>query len=256
MEDKTNINEGMVSESTILSNPFIITFWIVAGAFISSLIGALIGSAWLLPLLNTVAVYPLFFILVKSKKRTACFGWFMIWALILSVFTIIWIRIWPEKMEAAVINGTAYREEMFEWIKTGIGPEGTPSLFIPQHLLHFSLFCLASFVSLGFLGLLMGSILTNYMNFYVAGLIMHSKNALIPLAIGWPVWSIIRVAGFIIAAIALSELALSLIKRKRPDFVIFRKVILVSLALIVLDMILKAVLAPFWQSVLFLNFNG
>ena len=58
---------------------------------------------------------------------------------------------------AAILNGAKYQTEMFHWIKTGAGAEGNPVQFVPQHLIHFIIFCVLSAISAGLLSLLMGA---------------------------------------------------------------------------------------------------
>jgi hypothetical protein len=114
-------------------------------------------------------------------------------------------------------------------------------------------FCVLSVLSVGFLGLVLGTLLLNYMNFYVAELVRMSVEPGWALAFGWPVWAVLRVLGFVASGTALAALGLAGWRRLRgglegPRFP--ARVMLVGFALVVADAILKALLAPGWRSIL------
>ena len=62
---------------------------------------------------------------VKQTVKVA-----LTWALATSVFTIVFLRGFDASSEVADAlfwNARVYREDMFHWIRTGIGQEGSPS---------------------------------------------------------------------------------------------------------------------------------
>jgi hypothetical protein len=70
---------------------------------------------------------------------------------------------------------------------------------------------------------------------------------------GWPVWAVLRVVGFVATGIAMAALGLSWLEKARGrkvhvDFP--TRVFLFGLALVVADAVLKALLAPAWQRIL------
>jgi len=138
-------------------------------------------------------------------------------------------------------------------VRTGEGPEGDISLFLPIHLRHFLIFCTLSLASGGFLALAMGAVMLGYMNFYVGCLIAASGASWITLALSWPLWSIVRVVGFIIAGTALGAVLLDRRGKGRTAGEKKEKILrflLLAVALIVLDIILKWLLAGAYQGLL------
>src|SRR5262249_56349221 len=94
--------------------------------------------------------------------------------------------LWPAPPDGLVLNGPAYRDEMFRWIRTGEGREGSPRLFLPQHLAHLAAFVALSLATASTLSILLGAVLMNFMAFYVASLFRAGKPALWVLCLRCP----------------------------------------------------------------------
>ncbi len=235
------------SKRLYLSKIFPVIF---LSTFLSYIIGIFIGKKLLLPIINISFAYPLMiYFVLKGKRREAIFS-MLLWALSLMIFGTIVFSIFHEKAENIVINGKSYKEEMFEWIKTGVGRESNPKDFIPQHLIHAGVFVILSLLSASFLSIIMGTIMVNYMNFYVAQLIIHSKNKAIPIILGWHFWSIIRVFSFVIIGVLISEPLLSLIKKKKPQIGKEKFLLFLAISGLILDIILKTLFSPLIGNIL------
>jgi hypothetical protein len=174
----------------------------------------------------------------------------LVWALLLSALTIAAVCAFPERMESRVLHGPSYREEMFRWIDTGIGKESDPGRFIPEHIAHLALLLVLSFATGGAAGLLLGAVLLNYMNFYVASLVLTSNRPLLTLGVGWPVWSVVRVVGFIFAACAVAAPFYDRFRGVAPALRRNGRLLAAGLALAALDIVLKTVLAEPWRRLL------
>jgi hypothetical protein len=135
---------------------------------------------------------------------------------------------------------------MFGWIETGIGKENTPSLFIPEHLLHLGLFVLLTWASGGYLGLVLGAALVAYMSYFVGSYAAALEPFLLRYAAGpvlaWVPWSVLRVAAFVLLGAVFSRPLLL----RRPWPFERREAQLLALALsgIVGDIVIKAFAAP------------
>lgn len=233
-----------------------LALYLAVAAAATTAAGVYLGNRWWLPLLNTLLAYPIFAYLVIHREYGRAVGWMLFWSFFLSVAMITLVNLAPEPSRAAVLRGAEYKQEMFDWIRTGQGAESDPSRFIPQHLMHYGLFAVASLLSGGALGLLMGSVLLNYMNFYVGSLVYHQVPPLTVLLYGWPVWSMVRVAGFIVTAVGLSDLFFAkVLRREKWDAGPAKRALAIGLALIVADMVLKALLAPLWRDALWRGFT-
>ena len=207
----------------------------------------------LLPLIPTIALYPAYYLLVSKNRLKEAVVLVVAWALLLTFLMAGFTVMYGEGIAPLVIKGESYKEEMFHWIKTGEGPEGDPRLFIVPKIREIIVFSVAAFVTAGFVALLMGAILLNYMNYYVGSLILHAlPGAELQVALlSWPIYAILRVPGYVCLGVALSRLAINLIREWRLKFGEVRKLLYVALVLIVLDFILKGTVAnTFYQPIL------
>jgi hypothetical protein len=173
------------------------------------------------------------------------------WALCLSIATALATAAWPERAAQVIWRGPEYSAEMQRWIVTGEGGEGSPSIFLPQHALHFAVFCVACLGTAGFAGLYMGAALLNYMNYYVSELALAASSPARAAAMGWPPWAVLRVLGFILVSIPLSAVILGRISGYRsPPGRRYLRYCVWGVLLVILDAALKAVLAPHWRELL------
>lgn len=208
----------------------------------------------LLPVLATLAVYPVLALLIARRQRRAAVFATLLWAASLSASVIALTARRPDAMEPVVLNGAAYRDEMFGFIRTGQGRESDPARFLPQHLLHLGAFCLLAFLSAGLLGIALGAVLVGFMSFYVGSLAAAGGSPALAFALGWPPWAILRVVAFVLLGVALAEpLLLAARSRVHPAAVgasTRRPWYLIATALLVADAILKYLLAPGWGTLL------
>jgi hypothetical protein len=224
--------------------------YIVAAVLLAHALGLKVPGEWLLPFAGG-ALFWLLFIgpLSRGDYRTAV-RLALVWAGVNIICQIALSAVWPGVMESHVLRGPAFRDEMFAWVTSGVGPEGDIRLFLPIHLRNFLLFCAVSAATGGLLGLVLGAVLLGYMNFYVGSLIAASHFAPATILLAWPIWSLIRVVGFIFAGTALGGLLVDRVsqpvEKKRRIFTYLKW----ALILIVADIALKWALAGLYQGVL------
>jgi len=209
-----------------------------------------------LAILPSLVLFPHFARAVASGRPGAAARTALVWALFLSALTIAAVCAFPERMASRVAHGPAYRDEMFRWIETGIGREGEIRQFLPEHALHLSLLLVLSFATGGAAGLLLGALLLNYMNFYVASLVLVSARPLATLAVGWPVWSLARVVGFVLAASAVAGPFYDRFRNARRTLARDSRWLLLGLAFAGVDVVLKFALAEPWRHLLQWSLGG
>src|SRR5262245_54746666 len=129
---------------------------LVALTALSYPLGLALGQAWLLPLLNTLPAYTLMALLLRRGQRGRAVLTTLVWAAALAVCGTLSFAHWPSDPGPLVLNGPAYREEMFHWIRTAEGSEGNWRLFLPQHLAHLGLFLVLSLATASAVSTCMG----------------------------------------------------------------------------------------------------
>jgi hypothetical protein len=209
--------------------------------------GLALGAAWLLPVLGTAPAYALMVARLRQGRRRAAVLSMLAWAAALGVGGTVTFALWPHDPGALVLGGPAYRDEMFAWIRSGVGSESTPSQFIPQHAFHLVAFAALALASAGAAGMTLGAVLMNYMSYYVASLARAGVPAATVVLFGWQPWAVCRVAAFCTLGVVLAE---PLLRRLRPyagDGLRGVRAWLTAVAVgLVLDVLLKAVLATLW----------
>jgi hypothetical protein len=220
---------------------------LVLATLLSYPVGLLIGHPWLLPALNTLPAYLAMVALLRRGQRRQAVMAMLAWALALAIGGTASFALWPRPVDSVVLNGPAYREEMFAWILTGIGREGQPSRFLPQHLGHLAGFVALSLATASALSITLGAVLMNFMSFYVASLSRAGVPAWAVVLLGWQPWAICRVAAFCTLGVVLSEPVLSRVLKYPYDGLrAARPYLLAAAAGMLADWVLKALLAPTW----------
>ena len=218
---------------------------------ISYPLGLALGWRWILPVLNTAPAYVLMVQRLRAGDRAGALRAMLLWAVALAVFGTLSFSLWPRDVEPLVLNGANYREEMFRWIRTGVGSEGDIRLFLPQHIWHLALFVALCLLTASVASIAMGSVLMNYMSYYVASLARAGAPLSTVVFFGWQPWALCRVAAFCALGVVLSEPLLSRLLGYRYEGLRgSRTVILAAAGGILADWILKAVLAPYWREAL------
>ena len=217
--------------------------WCAGAGIASPALGVLCGR-WAFPIISTLAFYPLFLSMTRRRGTGSCLAITLLWVLIHSVTSIALAHHDLPRYESSVLGGETYRLEMFTWLETGVGAESDPVRFVPVHFLHLGAFLLLSWLSRSAVGLLLGVVLLNYMNAYVGALTLEGNPYLLGV-MGWHPWAVLRVVGFLLAAILLARRGHVGLNN---DGVTSRwQGWGVVAALIVADLLLKAALAPWWR---------
>jgi hypothetical protein len=223
---------------------------IVAATIVSYFVGWLAGIPILVPILNTLASYPFMVAALKRGDLGLAVGRMLLWALTMGVAASSLSYARPADAGQLFLRAQPYRTEMFNWVLTGRGPESTPSQFIPQQLGHAALFSGLTLATGGALGMPMGAVLMNYMGCYVGTLAETAAHPARTLLLAWHPWAIIRVISFVVIGVVLSAPLLSRVAKFRVDWIVARRLLTWAGAGLVLDIVLKALVAPAWQRLL------
>jgi hypothetical protein len=222
---------------------------LVLATIVSFPLGLWIGNRWLLPVLNALPAYAVLVNRLRRGERGGAVRAMLWWALTLGIVGTICLVWWPQPVSDVVWNGASYKTEMFRWIRTGRGAEGSIRLFLPQQLLHIAVFVTVGLASASVGAIVMGAGLMNYMSFYVASLARAGVPPWAVTLLGWQPWAITRVAAFATLGVLLAEPLLFWLmpsaetrmkKSRRAPYVV------AAMSGILADWFLKFLLAPTW----------
>ena len=197
---------------------------------------------WALPLWAPLTVYAGFAARVRRGDYESAWQLAIAWAALLSLGVVVLAELAPQAAAAGILHGEAYRREMFGWIATGATPENDWRQFLPVHLEHLGLFLLLTWVSGGYLGLVLGAALVDYMSYFVGSYALASGHPVLGAVAAWVPWSVLRVLAFVLLGALFSR---PLLARKPWPFA-GRELRLMALAAagLVADALVKAALAP------------
>jgi len=222
----------------------------------AAVLGFALDSPWLLPLLTAAPGYAALVMTLRRATRGRAVLMMLWWAGWLALSMILLTLSRPDRAESVIFHGAAYRDEMFRWLTTGEGRESSPALFLPQHIVHASVFSALALLTGSALAVLMGAVLMNYMSFYVGALIAECAGSPAQAAatfLAWNPWSMVRVASFIVLGVVLAEpllARLGILRKGSPPPGSRTGWILAAAGGLLLDIVLKTLLAPSWPSLL------
>jgi hypothetical protein len=231
-------------------NPAWVPAVIVGGTALSYLVAMLIGIPALVPFLNVAPAFP-FMIAALRRGQVAEAVWRMlVWAAALAVCATTISYLGPAEAGRLFLRGESYRREMFEFIRTGYGPEADIRRFLPQHLAHATVFAALAVGTGGLLAMPLGAVLMNYMAYYVGALGAASAHPWKAMALAWVPWALIRIAAFVTLGVVLAGPVLGRLLgfdyRLRDQ----RRWIALAGAALLTDVVLKWALAPSWREMI------
>ncbi len=216
--------------------------WLLPLTVFLPLLAALPGGRWVLPLAAPLTLWFAFRERVRSQDYLGAWTLGMAWAVLLSAGVILLVLFGPEAARGGILHGEDYRREMFGWISTGLAPENDPRIFIPQHLLHLAVFVLLTWVSGGYLGLVLGAFLVAYMSFFVGSYAAASGHPLLGSLLAWVPWSVVRVAAFVLLGALFAR---PLPARRLWPFERWEvRLMALAFAGLLVDIVVKALFAP------------
>ncbi len=214
------------------------------------------GGGILLPLAQSLIIIYFFIPEVYRNRLWRAAGLVLLWSLLLtmSIAGVFAASGCKPSLAGMVINGRSYSEEMFSWVNTGLGAEGDSSLFMAPKIKELAVFTLASLLTAGTAGLFMGAVLLNYMNTYYGLLVWAGSYSPVIIAMGWPIYAIIRVVGYVFLGTILARTMIVLVRDRSFKGLVdgdYKRMLIYALILIILDFILKATVANmFYQPLL------
>jgi len=231
-------------------NPALVPAAIVAGTALSYLLAIAIGIPWLVPILNVAPAFPFMVAALRRGEVGDAIWRMLVWAAALAVCATALSYFWTAEAGRLFIRGEAYRREMFEFVDTGRGAEGNIRAFLPQHLLHGSVFCALAIATGSALAMPLGAFLMNYMAYYVGALGAASTQPWKAMPLAWVPWAVIRIASFVTLGVVLAGPLLSRVLCFPYRLADHRRWIWLALGGLVADVVMKWALAPWWREMI------
>ena len=144
--------------------------------------------------------------------------------------------------DTRVWRARAYRVQMLDWLRTGRGPESRPWATAREHLVELVVYLTSAVLTANLVSIMLGAVLLNYMNAYVARLPVAGRRIWIVRLLAWNVWSLIRVAAYVMLGSAAAAPLASLAGYPSPPVQVER-LLWSGGAAAVLDLLLKLALS-------------
>jgi hypothetical protein len=228
----------------------VIGFAIVAATVFSYAVAWIIGIPLLVPVLNTIASFPFMVQALRSGRLRLAVARMLVWALALGVCATLLSYWQPWRTETLFLRGASYRAEMFAWVMSGRGAESDPARFLPLHLRDAVMFVALALASGGVLAMMTGAALMNYMGHYVGALAAASARPALTMILGWHPWAVVRIVSFVTLGVVLAAPLWSRILGFRFDWRAARPLMGYAAAGLLVDVVMKWLLAPVWQKAL------
>jgi hypothetical protein len=212
----------------------------------------LIGVPLLVPILNAAVPWWMMAQRLRAGRLRDAIALMLVWAMTMAVTATVMAACgWTTRDDgSSLFLRSFYRDEMLQWVRTGVGPESTPAVFVPAHLRHAAVFCAAAIGTGGLLAMPLGAALINQMSEYVGALAASGSHPIATAVLAWHPWAVIRVIAFVILGVVLSGPVLARLLRFPYSLAAGGGWIAVAAGLLALDLLLKWLLAPSWAMLL------
>jgi hypothetical protein len=227
--------------SWALTPPYFLVFACLCGV-VGFRVGWRTGNRVALPLAQGVLGWVAFLLawtIVGAAWAAASVG---AWALGTTLASVYVFMGHPDETDRRVIRAAPYRASMLAWLETGSGPETRPIATMAAHLREAIWYTAAAVATANLASITMGAILLNEMNAYVATLLRAAKRTGRVLLFAWNVWSVVRVAAYVLIGATAAAPLLRLVGW-RADAIATRNLALAGAAGVVVDLALKLALS-------------
>lgn len=224
----------------------------ITATLASYLVAWAIGVPLVVPFLNAAVPWWLMVKALRVGQVRRAVAIMLVWALTMGVTAtgmaaFGWSR---TRSGGDLFLQSTYRDQMHAWVRTGVGPESDARVFVPRHAAYAAVFTAAALATGGALAMPMGAVLMNQMGEYVGAMAARSAHPAVSVVLGWHPWAVVRIIGFVMIGVVLSGVLLSRVLGFAYSLRQHQRWLAVGAALLVLDIALKWVLAPWWGAIL------
>jgi hypothetical protein len=161
------------------------------------------------------------------------------WALGTTVTSVYVFLGHPAEADERVFRAAAYRASTLRWLESG--EPDAPRATLLRHAREAIWYTAAAMATANLASIAMGAFLLNSMNAYVATLLRAGKRTGRVLLLSWNVWSVVRVAAYVLIGAAASAPLLRF-AGWRVDASAVQRLAIAGLAGLALDVVLKLTL--------------
>jgi len=227
--------------SWALTPPYFLIFAFLCGV-VGFRVGWRLASRVALPLVQSALGWAAFLLawdVVGAAWAAASVGAWVLGTTVASVYVFLGH---PRETDERVIRAASYRASMLAWLESGEGPQERPVATLASHLREAIWYTAAAIATANFASIAMGAILLNEMNAYVATLLRAAKRTGTVLLLAWNVWSVVRVAAYVLIGAAAASPLLRLASW-RVDASAVRALAGAGAIGVVVDLVLKLALS-------------
>ena len=170
-------------------------FFIYAGMYTS--------SAYSLPFFAPFGVILPLLYAIKLARFDRGIRHLVWWAFVFAMTIYIFTIYQDYTVQQTVTSSFPYTNAKFKWIKhNDITIEKD---IINTYVTQYFLICISAFASGGIIALLIVSREISKIAFYIGQLSQYSNDGFVSFIIGWEIWSVVRLAGFLCSIMSLSS---------------------------------------------------
>jgi hypothetical protein len=230
--------------SWALTPPYVLSFALLCGV-VGFRIGWRTGSRVGLPLAQTAlgwVAFLLAFRIVGPAWAAAAVAAWIVGTTAASIYVFVGH---PRETDERVMRAATYRASMLAWLESGSGPEQRPIATTLAHLREAIWYTAAAIATANLASIGMGAVLLNEMNAYVATLLRAATRTGIVVLLAWNVWSVVRVASYVLIGAAAAVPVLRLVGFG-VDAAAARSTAIAGAVGLVADLALKFALSRTW----------
>ena len=251
-ESWDEFEDEAIDHATVLDD-WIVFPVIALGVFIATVFPVFLGQQLCLPVLNTLVIFPLFVWAVRTERARRAVTMTLFWALCLAVAMMALGVILSGQAEAAVQGAVEYRSQFIRWMADATPVTAAPAQDWLGHLRDLAIFTAATAITAGLGGLFLMAMAINIISVNAASLFNEATRPVQTLLFAWPVWTIARLVGAVLLAVALAEpLATGQVRPEAlRDWLRARRRLLVyGVIVLVVAALLQLLLSPLYRSML------
>ncbi|MEZ4768442.1 MAG: hypothetical protein R2844_08445 [Caldilineales bacterium] len=251
-ESWDDIEDETVDSAGVLDD-WIVFPVIALGVVIGTVFPVLLSQQLCLPVLSTLVIFPLFVWAVRTGRSRRAVTLTLFWAFCLAVAMLALGIVLSGQAEATVQGVVEYRSQFIRWMADATPVTAAPAQDWLGQVRDLVIFAVASAITAGLGGLFLLAMAINIVSVNAAGLVNEATRPVQTLLFGWPVWSIARLVGSVLIAVALAEpLASGRLQTDalRAWFHARRRLLLYGLIALVVAALLQLLLSPVYRSVL------